>query len=371
MCNSTDLVKKEGLFVCESCGMKYTHDEIRKLYVEVTGSVKLDHSDEVVNLYKAARNARQAEDTETALKNYEAIIKHNPDSWEAMFYITILRNTSITYEEIEKAAINIYNCLPKVFDLIKSTVKNMNEQKAIIEIVTEECYEMASWYFTESENYYKSLAKSNGLRTAGNLLSSASLIGSAFDNVSNYGKATGAIDGASGALSAANLTVENTNRCMHITNIMVVCGNQIEQKFDMKDSKYSEYAVWCWMKAIDFQQEHKLAHRTQSIMTEDALKSLTGKIEKYSQNHNQNDSLGLLMIKFDANAGAATELWYSLDGGEKQKLTVGGMAQHRLPLGEHTIKTLNPLRKKSYTFELKSATTINILAKAFSMKISQ
>ena len=30
-CGSTDLVKQDGMFVCQSCGCKYTVEEARKL----------------------------------------------------------------------------------------------------------------------------------------------------------------------------------------------------------------------------------------------------------------------------------------------------------------------------------------------------
>ena len=48
MCGSTDLVKQEGVFVCQSCGIKYSIDEVKKMMIEgtvdVQGTVKLDNS---------------------------------------------------------------------------------------------------------------------------------------------------------------------------------------------------------------------------------------------------------------------------------------------------------------------------------------
>ena len=55
MCGSTDLMKQDGVFVCQSCGCKYSVEEARKMMVEgtvdVSGStVKVDTSDQLNKL---------------------------------------------------------------------------------------------------------------------------------------------------------------------------------------------------------------------------------------------------------------------------------------------------------------------------------
>lgn len=51
MCGSNDVVKQDGLYVCQNCGTKYSVEEARKLMiegtVEVTGTVKIDESQKV------------------------------------------------------------------------------------------------------------------------------------------------------------------------------------------------------------------------------------------------------------------------------------------------------------------------------------
>ena len=47
MCGSTDLIKQDGVFVCQTCGCKYSIEEAKKMMVEgtvdVSGStVKVD-----------------------------------------------------------------------------------------------------------------------------------------------------------------------------------------------------------------------------------------------------------------------------------------------------------------------------------------
>lgn len=56
MCGSSDLVKKEGVFVCQSCGVKYSVEEAKQMMVEVagvvevTGEVKIDNEARVKNI---------------------------------------------------------------------------------------------------------------------------------------------------------------------------------------------------------------------------------------------------------------------------------------------------------------------------------
>ena len=51
MCGSTDLIKQNGLFVCQSCGIKYSVEEARKMMIEgtvnVSGTVKVDKTENV------------------------------------------------------------------------------------------------------------------------------------------------------------------------------------------------------------------------------------------------------------------------------------------------------------------------------------
>ncbi len=48
MCGGTDLIKQDGVFVCQSCGVKYSLEEARKMMIEgvvqVSGTVQVDNS---------------------------------------------------------------------------------------------------------------------------------------------------------------------------------------------------------------------------------------------------------------------------------------------------------------------------------------
>ena len=86
MCGSTDLMKQDGVFVCQSCGTKYSVEEAKKMMVEgtvdVTGStVKVDTSGELANLYQIARRAKDDNNGENAAKYYDMVFISKP--WNA------------------------------------------------------------------------------------------------------------------------------------------------------------------------------------------------------------------------------------------------------------------------------------------------
>ena len=72
MCGSHDVVNDGDLFVCQSCGTKYTIETARKMMVEgavdVSGStVKVDTTEQLQNYYQLARRARDNNDSENKL----------------------------------------------------------------------------------------------------------------------------------------------------------------------------------------------------------------------------------------------------------------------------------------------------------------
>lgn len=94
MCGSTDLMKQDGVFVCQTCGTKYSVEEAKKMMVEgtidVQGTVKIDASEKLHNYYQVARRAKSDNDSETAAKYYSMILTEDPTSWEASFILYIL-----------------------------------------------------------------------------------------------------------------------------------------------------------------------------------------------------------------------------------------------------------------------------------------
>lgn len=79
MCGSTDLIKQDGVFVCQTCGCKYSIEEAKKMMVEgtveVTGTVKVDNSAAIENYLDMARNAIDAGNNKEADEYCNKIIR--------------------------------------------------------------------------------------------------------------------------------------------------------------------------------------------------------------------------------------------------------------------------------------------------------
>ncbi len=136
MCGSTNLVKKDGVFVCQSCGTQYSVEEAKKMMVEgtvdVKGTVKVDNSDELKNLFEIARRAKDSGNYENAAKYYDMILAKDPQSWEANFYLYFGKLMTCQKEEIESCSVSLYKTFDFVFQLIGDEYKSQDEQKNII-----------------------------------------------------------------------------------------------------------------------------------------------------------------------------------------------------------------------------------------------
>lgn len=89
ICGSTDLMKQDGVFVCQSCGTKYSTEEARKMMaegtVDVTGTIKVDDSAKVANYYIIAENAYNASNSKEAESYCNRIIEIEPNNYKAWF----------------------------------------------------------------------------------------------------------------------------------------------------------------------------------------------------------------------------------------------------------------------------------------------
>ena len=138
MCGSTNLIKEDGVFVCQSCGTKYSVEEARKMMVEgtvdVKGTIKVDTTDELKNLYEIARRAKDSDNSENATKYYDMILVKDPSSWEANFYVVYYKAMSCTIGQISSAGNSVMNCLPSVIDLVESNVAEDEKENVLKEI---------------------------------------------------------------------------------------------------------------------------------------------------------------------------------------------------------------------------------------------
>ena len=172
MCGGTDLIKQDGVFVCQNCGMKYSLEDAKKLMiegvVEVQGTVKVDQSDELKNLYVLARRAKNNQENETAAKYYDMILVKEPKSWEAAFYSVYCKALLSKSDQFKSAVTSLCNNIDVVLTLIKRNVSGRDEQKkAYREIANKvtDFVHISYWKFGQAKERYLKFNSSINDRT--------------------------------------------------------------------------------------------------------------------------------------------------------------------------------------------------------------
>ena len=158
LCGSIELIKQEGVYVCQHCGAQYSIEEAKKLMidgvVEVTGKLKLDSSEKLANLYKIARRAKNDDNAENAAKYYDQILIEDPDSWEATFYVVYFKAMQCKIAEIQSAATSVYNCTDTVLNLINDNMNGATEQEEAFSEVVSRITDICTLFYNSATNSY-------------------------------------------------------------------------------------------------------------------------------------------------------------------------------------------------------------------------
>ena len=89
MCGSNDLLKQDGVFVCQSCGCKYSVEEAKKLLVEIEGTVEVkgtvavDKTKETEALLKRAFMLLEDGEWRSAKEYFEKVLDIDPENGRA------------------------------------------------------------------------------------------------------------------------------------------------------------------------------------------------------------------------------------------------------------------------------------------------
>ena len=87
VCGSQHIKKvSENTFECESCGIKYSSDNVKKLLVEVSGKVEIDKSSEIENMIKNGKRLYNSKSYETAYSTFNSALNIDADNSEAVLY---------------------------------------------------------------------------------------------------------------------------------------------------------------------------------------------------------------------------------------------------------------------------------------------
>lgn len=242
MCGSTNLLKQDGVFVCQSCGTKYSVEEAKKMMVEgtvdVTGStVKVDTSDELKNLYEIARRAKDADNNDNAAKYYDMILIKDPGSWEANYYVVYFKSMGCKIAGIWSAANDMANCQSSVLGLIHDRIQDPNEQQKAVTEVYLRNVNIATMLFSAAKNHYE------GIDTQ----------------------------------IQSNYTQEYLNNAAASAQIMYNFGDELDKLFE---GRFSVESIQAWKSGIDIHKQYVkyLADKQGNI---NLINSYGDKIRKY------------------------------------------------------------------------------------------
>ena len=154
MCGGNDLIKQDGVFVCQNCGMKYSVEEAKKLMiegvVEVQGTVKVDNSAFVQKYLQNAHRALLKQDWEEVEKYYNMVEQNSPDNMEAVFFSSygkaMLSMTDSDYFKREQKFEVLNRSISVISDYYDTTTENKEEAIKLISKYIDKMYEVTYVY---------------------------------------------------------------------------------------------------------------------------------------------------------------------------------------------------------------------------------
>lgn len=148
MCNSHDLVKQDGMYVCQCCGTKYSTEDAKKLMVEVSGSVTVDNSKKLENYYQLARQAKKNNNSEDAAKYYDLIRQEVPDDWEANFFSVYYTTMQCRIGEIPNASYTLKNSIESIVLQVKQNLSAKTDQAKALNEIADKCKSITLMLYT-------------------------------------------------------------------------------------------------------------------------------------------------------------------------------------------------------------------------------
>lgn len=161
VCGSTTIKKTgESTFECQSCGVQYSKEEVQKLLVEVTGTVKIDRSEEVDNTIKRAEQFYEQGDTEKAEEYYNKALDIDPDNLTANAGVKKINDNENVYSYAAlKQTISAQDGINKFLNSLKNQTDIVPDIYKEIEIISShEAYYPISIYNGKYTGQYSGTA---------------------------------------------------------------------------------------------------------------------------------------------------------------------------------------------------------------------
>lgn len=129
MCGSTDLVKQDGFFICQTCGTKYSVEEAKKMMiegtVEVQGTVRVDKSSEIENRIENIINEFNNGNNGNVKQMCIEVLNIDPKNYRAVIYSALADGwcSSLGNPQIVKAS----NELQRAVNIIRESCADDNK----------------------------------------------------------------------------------------------------------------------------------------------------------------------------------------------------------------------------------------------------
>ncbi len=157
ICGSSDVEKiDDTYFECRYCGAKYTKEEARKLFVQVSGSVKVDNSDKLNNLYTIARMEIDKSNYKGAKTYYDSILVLEPMSWEAHFYSAYCKFWTGKQGDTVYAYRDYAKCFSTVLSTLKANISGESELNDICRIIYDKSKKIVDYSKSHAKEMYNS-----------------------------------------------------------------------------------------------------------------------------------------------------------------------------------------------------------------------
>lgn len=253
MCGSTDLVRDNGVFVCQTCGCKYSVEEAKRMMVEgtvdVKGTVKIDNTPQIQNYLDLSRNAYNAGNGQSAFdyanKALEIAPQHT-DAWIAKMksieYIATFGNlrmmevveagkNAVTYASEDKkdaVILEVYSYqLTRALELLKLAMSKLDETDSI-------------------KSTYRSFCLISLLTATSNTLKADSSLVNLYEGVANEAKALVEL------IPDEYMAIDPS-----LPKLAIECARQYQYETDALARRYSVYGAELTASAKSVRQAEK------------------------------------------------------------------------------------------------------------------
>lgn len=145
MCGSTDLIKKDGIYICQYCGSQHKIEETPNAKIEVVLQNQNTNIIDNKSLLENARRALEKTDWEDVIKYYNTIEEKDPHNIEAIFFSAYGKAMLSLYDSDSFKREQKFEVLKKSISFVKDyyDISKSKELRPILEIMSNQIIAMS------------------------------------------------------------------------------------------------------------------------------------------------------------------------------------------------------------------------------------